>query len=82
MKEAEQKEQIQSDFIYIEFYEIQTNVWCQEADGELPLAFVLMLVSKYSGFQCESMPCVAILISTSKNPCSFLLLLILSLQQN
>jgi hypothetical protein len=26
--------------------------------------------------------CTAILISTSKNPCSFLLLLILSLQQN
>jgi hypothetical protein len=32
--------------------------------------------------QCESMPCIAILISTSKTPCSFLLLLILSLQQN
>jgi hypothetical protein len=32
--------------------------------------------------QCESMPCIAILISTSKNPCSFLLWLILSLQQN
>jgi hypothetical protein len=30
----------------------------------------------------ESMPCIAILISTSKTPCSFLLLLILSLQQN
>jgi hypothetical protein len=30
----------------------------------------------------ESTPCIAILISTSKNPCSFLLLLILSLQQN
>jgi hypothetical protein len=35
-----------------------------------------------TGNQCESMPCIAILISTSKNPCSFLLLLILSLQQN
>jgi hypothetical protein len=36
----------------------------------------------FTGNQCESMPCIAILISTSKNPCSFLLLLILSLQQN
>jgi hypothetical protein len=34
------------------------------------------------GNQCESMPCIAILISTSKNPCCFLLLLILFLQQN
>jgi hypothetical protein len=33
-------------------------------------------------WQCQSMPCIAILISTSKTPCSFLLLLILSLQQN
>jgi hypothetical protein len=30
----------------------------------------------------ESTTCIAILISTSKNTCSFLLLLILSLQQN
>jgi hypothetical protein len=30
----------------------------------------------------ESTPCIAILISTSENPCSFLLWLILSLQQN
>jgi hypothetical protein len=36
----------------------------------------------HTGNQCESTPCIAILISTSKNPCSFLLLLILSLQQN
>jgi hypothetical protein len=32
--------------------------------------------------KCESTPYIAILISTSKNPWSFLLLLILSLQQN
>jgi hypothetical protein len=32
--------------------------------------------------QCKLNPCIAILISTSKNPWSFLLLLILSLQQN
>jgi hypothetical protein len=35
-----------------------------------------------TGNQCESTPCTAILISTSKNPWSFLLLFILSLQQN
>jgi hypothetical protein len=38
--------------------------------------------SKNVLFQCESIPCIAILISSSKNPCPFLLLLILSLQQN
>jgi hypothetical protein len=32
--------------------------------------------------QKARLSCIAILISTSKNPCSFLLLLILSLQQN
>jgi hypothetical protein len=33
-------------------------------------------------FHLKGSYCIAILISTSKNPCSFLLLLILSLQQN
>jgi hypothetical protein len=33
-----------------------------------------------TGKQCRSTPCIAILISTSKNPWSFLLLLILSVQ--
>jgi hypothetical protein len=36
----------------------------------------------HTGNQCESTPCIVIVTSTNNNPCSFLLLLILSLQQN
>jgi hypothetical protein len=42
----------------------------------------LQKMCTHAGKQCESTPCIAILISTNKNSWSFLLLFIFSLQQN
>jgi hypothetical protein len=48
----------------------------------IPLKSILSCCVHQKLVPCESTPCIAILISTSKNPCSFLLLLIHSPQQN